>query len=381
MSEGGQYSWIKLDRAAEADSGAGGNSKVRESRSLPFPFFVKLLKENNLILLSYKTKCLKPKIFVTRLLPKEAIDKIHSLFDATVWEGELPPSRSVLLESVKDVDGLLCLLTDKIDAEMMDRASKLRVISNLAVGYDNIDIREATNRKIVVTNTPGILTETTADYAFALMLATARRILEANQVVREGKWKTWDPMILLGQDVHHSTLGIVGLGRIGYALAKRAKGFDMKIMYYDPSRNEKAERELGIEYVTLEKLLSTSDFISIHTDLNKQTFHLISKNEFQIMKKDCILVNTARGSIVDNKALYEALKDGKISGAALDVTEQEPIPPDDQLLKLKNIIITPHIASASVATRNNMANLAVENLRIGLEGRVPAFVVNPEVLS
>jgi len=324
---------------------------------------------------------MKPEVFVTRLLPQEAMNKIHSFCDAKVWEGELPPPRAVLLQSVTDVEGLLSLLTEKVDAELMDRAKKLRVISNCAVGFDNVDVQEATKRGIVVGNTPGVLTDTTADFAFALLMAAARRVVEGDRVVRAGKWKTWGPMTLLGQDVHNSTLGIVGLGRIGSAVAKRAQGFAMKILYTSHVRNKQAESELGVEYATMDRLLAESDFITIHTNLTPETHHLIGREEFDRMKRTTILVNTSRGPIVDNMALYEALRAGKIAYAALDVTEPEPLPADHPLLTLENVIVVPHIASASVATRTKMAVMAADNLIAGLKGEMPPNPVNPEVLT
>lgn len=324
---------------------------------------------------------MRAKVYVTRLLPKPAMDQIHSFCDAEVWEGELPPPRDILLEKVRDVEGLLSLLTDKIDAELMDKAPKLRVISNNAVGFDNIDVSEATRRGIIVGNTPGVLTDTTADFAFALMLAASRRVVEADKAVRAGKWKTWGPMIFLGQDIHGATLGIIGLGRIGAAIARRAKGFGMKLLYFDVARQKQLEDELGVQYVELDKLLAESDFVTIHTDLTPQTHHLISAKQFEKMKRTSILVNTARGPIVDNMALYEALRDGKIAYAALDVTDPEPLPPDHPLLTLDNVIIAPHIASASVATRTKMALMAADNLIAGLKREMPPNPVNPEVLK
>ena len=324
---------------------------------------------------------LKPKVYVTRLLPQVAMDKIQAFCDAKVWEGDLPPPRDMLLQNVVGVQGLLSLLTDKVDAELMDRAPNLKVVSNCAVGFDNVDVTEATKRQILVGNTPGVLTETTADFAFALMMAAARRVVEGDRVVRAGKWKTWGPMILLGQDIHNATLGIVGFGRIGIAVARRAKGFGMRILYTDIVRNKQAENELGLEYVTMERLLGESDFITIHTNLTPETHHLIGRKQFENMKPTAILVNTSRGPIVDNMALYDALRTGKIGYAALDVTEPEPIPVDHPLLTLENIVVVPHIASASVATRTKMALMAAENLIAGLKGEMPPNPVNPDVLK
>jgi len=307
------------------------------------------------------------------------MDRVNSYCDAKIWEGDLPPPRDTIIENIASVEGLLCLLTDKIDAPLMDKAPKLKVISNCAVGFDNIDVDAATKRGIAVGNTPGVLTETTADFAFALMMAAARRVAEGDRNVRAGKWKTWGPMILLGQDVFGSTLGIVGMGRIGAAMARRAKGFGMKIMYSDVIRQQpQTEKELGLEYVELGKLLAESDFITLHTNLSPETHHLIGPEQFKRMKRTCILINTSRGPIVDNMALYEALRDGKIAYAGLDVTEPEPIPIDHPLLTLDNIVIAPHIASASVTTRTKMGMMAAENLIAGLKGEPLPNPVNPK---
>jgi len=315
------------------------------------------------------------------MLPAQGMERINSFCDARIWEGELPPPTEVLLKNVADVEGLVSLLTDRVDSRLMNNAPKLRVISNYAVGFDNIDIKEATKRGIVVTNTPGVLTETTADFTFALLMAAARRVVEADKVVRAGKWKTWGPMILLGQDVHGSTIGIIGLGRIGEAIAPRARGFDMKVFYHDAVRRRDAEQELGITYTELGSLISESDFITIHVNLSDATYHLIGTQQFAKMKNTCILVNTSRGPIVDNMALYDALKTGKIAFAALDVTEPEPLPADHPLLSLDNVIIAPHIASASVATRTRMALMAADNLIAGLNGKMPPNPVNSEAMK
>jgi glyoxylate reductase len=309
------------------------------------------------------------------------MDRIHSYCRAEVWEGELPPPRNTLLQSIQNVDGLLSLLTDKVDAEVMDKAPKLKVISNCAVGFDNIDVAEATRRGIIVGNTPGVLTETTADFAFTLMMAAARRVVEADKAVRAGKWKTWGPMVLLGQDIHGATLGILGMGRIGQAVARRAKGFDMRLLYYDAVRQRKIEEELGVQFVEFDTLLAESDFITIHINLTPENYHLIGAKQIDKMKKTSILVNTARGPIVDNMALYEGLRDGKIAYAALDVTEPEPLPADHPLLNLDNVIVVPHIASASVATRTKMGLMAADNLIAGLKGEIPPNPVNPEALK
>ncbi len=325
----------------------------------------------------------RPKVFVARKIAQEALDMIASAAKMDLWEDELPPPRNVLLNRVQDIDGLLSLLTDKVDAELLDAAPRLKVVSNMAVGYDNIDVPEATRRGIIVGNTPGVLTETTADFTFALLLAAARRVVEADNHTRKGSWKTWGPMILLGYDVHHACLGIVGCGRIGLAVAKRAQGFDMQVLYYDKvPRKPEEEKELGLEFVpSLPELLRRADFITLNVGLTPETRHLIGAAEFSVMKPTAILVNTSRGPVVDQKALYKALKSHQIFMAARDVTEVEPIPLDDPLLTLDNIIIAPHIASASVATRTTMATMAAENLIAGLRGEVPPNCVNPEVLK
>jgi len=323
---------------------------------------------------------MKPKVFVSRPIPAQGLDLVKGSCDAEIWEGELPPPRDVLLSKVKDIEGLLCLLTEGVDAELLDSAPYLRVVSNMAVGFDNIDVAECTKRGIPVGNTPGVLTDTTADLAWALLMAGARRIVEGMDYVRAGKWKTWGPMLLLGQDVYGATLGIIGLGRIGEAVAKRARGFDMRILYYnDVRRREDLEAEWGLEYVDLDTLLRESDFVTIHTILSPKTHHLIGERAFQLMKETAVLVNAARGPIVDPEALYKALKEGQIAYAALDVTEPEPIDMDNPLLELDNIIIVPHIGSASHATRGKMAEMAAQNLIAGLKGERLPTCVNPKV--
>ncbi len=326
---------------------------------------------------------MKPKVYVTRRIAPEALDMITEVAEMKLWTGELVIPRETLLEQVKDIDGLLCLLNEKVDATIMDVAPRLKVISNCAVGYDNIDIAEATKRGIPVGNTPGVLSETTADFAFALLMAAAMRVVEADKYTRNGLWQVpWEPMLLLGQDVHHSTLGIVGLGRIGIEVARRAKGFQMHVLYHDKTRREDVEKELGAEYVsTLPELLSRSDFISLHVPLTEDTRRMIGSAEFSMMKPTAILVNTARGQVVDQKALYQALKSGEIAYAAIDVAEVEPIPMDDPLLTLENIIITPHKASASKATRTKMSIMAAANLIAGLRSEKLPNCVNPEVFN
>jgi len=325
----------------------------------------------------------KSRVFVTRAIAQEALDKIAQATEMEVWPEELPPPYEVLLEEARDAEGLVTMVNDKVDATLMDAAPKLKVVSNVAVGYDNISIAEATKRHIVVGYTPGVLAGTTADLAFALLMAAARRVVEADNHTRNGHWKTWGPKVLLGHDIHNATLGIVGMGRIGSEVAKRAKGFNMKVLYHNTRRrSEEEERQLDVEYVSeLTELLSSADFISVHVPLVPQTRHLIGAAEFAMMKPNAIFINTSRGSVVDQRALYETLKSGQIFAAAIDVTETEPISPDDPLLTLDNVIIAPHIGSASFTTRKNMALMTAENLLAGLRGETPPNCVNPEALK
>jgi glyoxylate reductase len=322
---------------------------------------------------------MKRKVFVTRIIPDEGLELIRTECEMDLWEGELPPPHDVLLAHLRDKQGLLSLLTDKVDAELLDLNPHLRVVSNMAVGYDNIDIQAATQRGVPVGNTPGVLTDTTADFAFALLMAAARRVVEGADYARAGKWKTWGPKLLTGQDVHGATLGIVGFGRIGQGMAKRASGFDMRVLYYDVHRREDLEHSMGVDYADMDALLAESDFVTIHTDLNEETRHMFNADAFQKMKRSAILINTARGPIVDPDALRHALRQGVIRAAALDVTEPEPILPDSPLLTLSNCLIVPHIASASIATRSKMAEMAARNLLAGLEGDRLPTCVNPEV--
>lgn len=319
----------------------------------------------------------RPRVFVTRRLPGDALGRLRAVAEVEVWPDDLPPPREALLAGVREADGLICLLTDRIDAEVLDAAPRLRVISTMAVGYDHIDIAAATARGIPVGNTPGVLTETTADLAWALLLATARRVVEGDRFVREGRWRTWDPNLLLGYDVHGATLGVVGMGAIGQAVARRAAGFGMRVLY---TRRSETNATIG-ERVTLEKLLRESDFVSLHVPLTDETQHLIGERELRLMKPTAILINTARGPVVDQRALARALREGAIAGAGVDVTEVEPIPPDDPLLSAPNVVILPHIGSASYATRARMADMAVENCIAGLEGRPLPHCVNPEARS
>lgn len=321
----------------------------------------------------------KPKVFVTRAIPEKGFELIRDFCDVDVWPDDLPPSRAELIQHARGVDGLLCLLTDRIDGEVLDEAgSQLKVISNHAVGFDNIDVSAATARKIPVGNTPGVLTDATADFAFALMMAVARRIPEAERYVHNGKWKTWGPMTLLGVDIKGATLGLVGFGRIGKAVARRAVGFDMRVLYYDPNEKEE-DPDLKAARVDFETLLAESDFISLHTPLTPDTRHMIDSEALSKMKPNAVLVNTSRGPVVDLDALCEALTSKRIFAAGLDVTEPEPLPVDSPLLALDNVLIMPHIASASKTARDKMSWMAAKNLIAGLKGDRLPNCVNPQV--
>lgn len=322
----------------------------------------------------------KPKVFVTRILPDAGLSLIKQHCDAEIWSDQLPPPYAVIRQKIANCEGLVSLLTDKVDAALLDAAPSLKVVSNFAVGFNNIDIKAASERGIAVGNTPGVLTDATADMAFCLLIGAARRLTEGHQYTVSGKWKTWEPLGHLGQDLAGRTLGIVGMGRIGYAMAKRCHaGWDMKILYHDTYKNEKAEKDFAARQVDIDTLLRESDFISLHTDLNEKTRGMISTEQFKQMKRTAVLINSARGPLIDQKALYEALKANTIFAAGLDVTDPEPPAADDPLLKLPNIVIAPHIASATVGTRNAMAEICANNLIAGLKGdKLPAWV-NPEV--
>ena len=320
----------------------------------------------------------RPRVYVTRVIPEDGLALVREATACRVWEGELPPPREVLLREVGEIDGLLCLLTDPIDAALLDAAPRLRVISQMAVGVDNIDVAACTRRGIPVGYTPGVLAETTADLAWALLMATARRVVEADAYTRSGAWKTWEPMGLLGRDVHHATLGIIGLGGIGTEVAKRARGFEMRILYFSRRRKPELEASLGLEYRLMDELLREADFVSLHCALTAETRHLIGARELALMKPTAILINTTRGPVVDQAALAAALKAGTLAAAGLDVFEAEPVPLDDPILSLPNVVALPHIGSASVATRGRMARMAAENLLAALSGQRPPHLVNPE---
>lgn len=321
---------------------------------------------------------MKPHVFVTRQLHAEALEVLSSVCDMEVWTEETPPSHSVLVEKARQSQGLLTLLTDPVDAEVLS-APGLKVISQYAVGTDNIDLTFATQHHIPVGHTPGVLTEACADLTLALMLAVARRVVEGDQEVRQGIWRPWGPFVLAGADVFGATLGIIGFGRIGQAVARRAAGFDMRILYTDPKRNLEAERLTGAQFVSLEELLSESDFISLHIYYSPENHHMMDYSRFEMMKPGAFLINTARGAIVNPAALVWALENKQIAGAGLDVFEPEPIPTDHPLLSMPNVVITPHIASASAATRARMALISVNNLLAGLRDEKLPFCANPQV--
>ncbi len=322
----------------------------------------------------------RARVFVTRRIPDEGLDAIAAACEMDLWEDDLPPPRDELLRRVAGVDGALTLLTDKVDDGFLDAAGpKLRVVSNYAVGFDNIDLAACAARGVAVGNTPGVLTETTADLAWALLMAAARRLPEGDRYVRDGQWKTWGPMLLMGPDVHGATLGVVGFGRIGHALARRAQGFGMRILYYDVNELPAEVTEpFGATFLPLEELLAQSDFVSLHVNLSPVTRHLINRRSLGWMKPTAVLVNTSRGPVIDQAALAEALRSGGIWAAALDVTDPEPIAMDDPLVGLDNCLIVPHIASASRTTRGKMAAMAAANLLAGVRGEpLPTPVTAP----
>jgi glyoxylate reductase len=333
-----------------------------------------------LLNLEKKPMALKHRVFVTRILPEAGLKTIKEACDAEVWTDPLAPPAAILKQRIASCDGLVSLLTDKIDAALLDLAPRLKVVSNFAVGFNNIDVKVCTERGICVGNTPGALTDATADMAFCLLIAAARRVVEGHNYAQAGKWKTWEPLGHLGQDLVRKTVGVVGMGRIGFALAKRCRGgWDMKVLYHDVQRNENAERELGARHVDLDTLLAEADFLSLHTDLNEKTRGMIGADQLKRMKRTAILINTARGPLVDQKALVQALRSGTIFAAGLDVTDPEPPAADDPLLKCSNAVVAPHIASATFSTRNKMAEICAQNLLAGLTGKPLPGWVNPEV--
>jgi len=317
-------------------------------------------------------------VFVTREIPKPGLDLLSTKCDYFIGTCENRPlSRREMLDGLKKADGVLSLLTEKVTRSMMEE-HPVKILANCAVGYDNIDVAAATEMGIPVTNTPGVLTETTADFAFCLLLASARRVVEGDKLTRAGKFKGWGMMMLLGNDVHGKTLGLIGMGRIGAAVARRGKGFGMRVIYADVSRNPDIERELGAQFASMDDVFRNADFISLHVPLTDRTRHLVGARELAMMKPTAHLINTSRGPVVDERALFEALRDGAIAGAGLDVYEGEPeVTPG--LLSLDNVILAPHIASASVETRALMATTAAANIIAVVDGRRPPNLVNPEI--
>jgi len=322
----------------------------------------------------------KPKVFVTRIIPDAGLKKIIEQCDAEVWQEQLPPPADVLRKKLADCDGVVSLLTDRIDGPLLDACPKLKVVSNYAVGFNNIDIPAATERGVPVGNTPGVLTEATADMAFALLITAARQIVESNRYALNAQWKTWEPMGHIGQDLMGKTIGIVGMGRIGYSMARRCqRGWDMKVLYHDRYESPIAEKELGAKRVDFDTLLAESDFVSVHADLNDTTRGMFNAATFKKMKPTAVFVNTARGPHVVQADLIEALKSGTIFAAGLDVTDPEPPDPKDPLLFVPNCVVAPHIASATVSSRNGMAEIAADNLLAGIRGEKLRCWVNPDV--
>ncbi|CAH0291342.1 Glyoxylate/hydroxypyruvate reductase B [Peribacillus simplex] len=320
---------------------------------------------------------MKPKVYITRRIPEHIVKRINKTCEVRMWDHEdIPIPYEILEKEIGEIDGLLCLLTETIDDALIRKAKNLKIIANMAVGYNNIDINSATTHGIMVTNTPDVLTETTADLTFGLLMATARRLIEASDYLKSGEWKTWSPMQLTGLDIHGATLGIIGLGRIGEALVRRAKGFDMKVLYSSRSRKYEQEYELGINYTSLENLLLESDFVCVMVPYTTETKNLIGSEQLSLMKENAVLINTARGGIVNEIALYKAIKNREIWGAGIDVFENEPVSLDHPLLTLPNVVTLPHIGSASIATRTKMANLAVTNLMTALQNEKPQNLLN-----
>ncbi len=327
---------------------------------------------------------MKPKVYVSRIIPEPGMSLLYENCDVTLHaERDIPPSRAEMLSKSKDVEGVLVLLTERVDREFLDNASRLKVVSTFSVGLDHIDMVYATKKGIIVTHTPDVLTEATADFTFALLLASARRVAEGDRFVRSGQWnKPWSPYLLVGYDVHNSTLGIVGMGRIGKAVARRGLGFGMRVIYFDrKGPNAELEKDMGIHYCDFDTLLKTSDIVSVHLPLDEKSRHRFGDREFSMMKQSAVFVNASRGAIVDTFALYSALKRGRIFSAGLDVFEQEPLDPQSPLLSLENVVLAPHLGSASNQARSKMSGLAATNLIDALNGKMPKALANKEVLS
>jgi glyoxylate reductase len=322
-----------------------------------------------------------PQVFITREIPAVGLELLKQAgFNVSVHPGEPPLTRAELLLAVAGCDALITMLSDTVDDALLAAAPTLRVVANYAVGTNNIDIAACTRRQVVISNTPDVLTEATADLALALLLAVARRLLEGDALVRSGRWQGWEPLQLLGLELHGQTIGIIGLGRIGQAVARRAHGFGMELLYYNRTRNQAAENALGVRYAPLTELLANSDFVSLHTPLTADTRHLIGEAELQLMKPSAVIINTARGPVIDEAALYRALREGRLWGAGLDVFEQEPqLTPG--LTELPNVVLAPHLGSATITARNRMARLCAEAVIAVLTGSRPKTLVNPEVYA
>lgn len=324
-----------------------------------------------------------PSILITRSFFPDMIEELNKYCNVVLWDHAAPPDKQWIIKNLIHVDGMITMLTDRIDEEIIriGASQGLKVISQMAVGFDNINVQYATERKIAVGNTPGALTETTADFTWALLMALTRQVVQSHNEVQQGVWRPWGPEVFAGIDVNGSTLGILGFGRIGQAVARRASGFGMRVLYYDPDGSRAKVSGISGESTSLEMLLCHSDFVSLHANLSASSRNLIGKRQLELMKSSAYLINTARGPMVDHTALYNALVKHQIAGAALDVFDPEPIPSDNPLLKLPNVIITPHIASASIATRRRMASMTIENAYVGVMGKKLPHCVNPEIYS
>lgn len=324
----------------------------------------------------------KPYVYITRRLPEEELAVLKEIANVNMWEKEdTPVPRDILLEEAGKADALLTMLTESVDRELLDASKRLKIVSNMAVGYDNIDVSYATEKGILIGHTPDILTDTTADLTFGLLMATARRMAEASEYVKEGKWTNWAPFLLAGTDVHHKTIGIIGMGRIGEAVAKRASGFEMNILYHNRRRKTDAEKELGARYCSFDELLASSDFVVCMTPFTPETEGMFNRNVFRKMKKTAIFINASRGGVVNESDLYDALREKEIAGAGLDVFCNEPIGSDHPLLSLPNVVALPHIGSATMETRLKMVRLAVENVTGALTGKKDMKIVNKELVK
>jgi len=322
---------------------------------------------------------MKPYVFITRKLPDEVVKPLLQNYEVSMWEQEdIPVPKDLLLSEAKKADALLTMLSDSIDEKVLTAGKKLKVVANLAVGFDNIDLKVASREGVAVCNTPDVLTDTTADLTFGLLMATARRLMEAAEFVKDGKWKSWSPLLLAGHDIHHKTIGIVGMGKIGETVAKRATGFEMNILYHNRTRKPAVEQELGAVYVSLDELVGKADFIVCLTPLTSETKNMFTREMFKKMKQSAIFINAGRGPVVDEQALFDALVAGEIAGAGLDVFEKEPIGADHPLLQLPNVVALPHIGSSSVETRMEMMKLCLSNIQAGIEGNEPKTLVNKD---